>query len=147
MLANKNFPKVRKMLLFLAPFKFNTLLASFAGTLLLPLCLLLRPILKCWRVGAALMRFTWANQSERRILVSNFCVTCNSFCDFYTSDRFPYVSDLPENKHRRLHVLKDATPIVVNSMICTQQVHGARDVCHGKQRVAQFYRASHTSST
>ena len=38
----------------------------FAGTLLLPLCLFLRPILKFWSVVATLMRFTWANVSERR---------------------------------------------------------------------------------
>ena len=40
-------------------FNFRTLLARapscFAGTLLLPLCLLLRPILKFWSVGATLM--------------------------------------------------------------------------------------------
>ena len=39
-------------------------------------------------VGAALMRFTWANISERRILVSNFSVTCNSFREFDTLDWF-----------------------------------------------------------
>ena len=57
---------------------FGQLPRCFAGTLLLPLCLLLRPILKFWSVGAALMSFTWANKSERRIFVSNFSVTCNS---------------------------------------------------------------------
>ena len=71
-------------------FNFITLLASFhaafAGILLLPLCLLLRPILKFWSFGAALMRFTWANISERRILVSKFSVTCNSFPEFHTLD-------------------------------------------------------------
>ena len=56
---------------------FGKLLRCFAGTLLLPLCFLLRPILKFWSVGAALMRFTWANISERRILVSKFSVTRN----------------------------------------------------------------------
>ena len=40
---------------------FGQLPRCFAGTLLLPLCLLLRPILKFWSVGAALMRFTWAS--------------------------------------------------------------------------------------
>ena len=63
----------------------------FAGTLLLPLCLLLRPILTFWSVGATLMRFTWANHSERRILVSNFGVTCNGFREFYTLDWFLHV--------------------------------------------------------
>ena len=74
---------------------FGQLPRCFAGTLLLPLCLLLRPILKFWSVGAAVMRFTRANITERRILVSNFGVTCNSFPEFYTSDRFPCVWALP----------------------------------------------------
>ena len=56
------------------------------GTLPLPLCLFLKPILKFGSVGAALMRFTWANISERRVFVSNVCVTCNSFREFYTLD-------------------------------------------------------------
>ena len=93
----------------------------FAGTLLLPLCLLLRPILKFWSVGATLMRFTSAkNHSERRILVSNVSVTCNGFCEFYTSDRFQYVWALPQNRWRprRLHILKYAT-----QLSCTFQ-HG-----------------------
>ena len=67
----------------------------FAGTLLLPLCLLLRLILKFWSVGATLMRLTWANQSGRRILVSNFSVTCNSFREFHTLDWFLHVWALP----------------------------------------------------
>ena len=53
------------------------------------------PILKFWSVGATLMRFTLAYQSERRILVSNVCVTCNGFLEFYTLDWFPYVWALP----------------------------------------------------
>ena len=61
------------------------------GTLFLPHSLLWRPILNFWSVGVALMRFTWANQSERRILVSNFSVTCNSFREFYTLDWFLHV--------------------------------------------------------
>ena len=36
--------------------------------------------------------------------------------------------------------------IVVYSMICTQQVRGARDSCHGKQPVSPFYRTTHVSS-
>ena len=41
----------------------------FTGRSLLPLCLFLRPIIKFWSIGVTLMRFTWANHSERRILV------------------------------------------------------------------------------
>ena len=40
------------------------------------------------------MRFTWANLSERKISVSNVCVTCNGFREFYTSDRFSCVCAL-----------------------------------------------------
>ena len=35
--------------------------------------------------------FTWAKISERRILVSNVCVTCNSFREFHTLDWFLHV--------------------------------------------------------
>ena len=45
-------------------YTFGQLPRCFAGTLLLPLCLLQRPILKFWSVGATLMRFTWAKISE-----------------------------------------------------------------------------------
>ena len=72
-------------------FNLNTHLASFHAASRAPCsCLLLRPVVKFWSVGATLMRFTWANQSERRIMimVSNFSVMCNSFCEIYTSDRF-----------------------------------------------------------
>ena len=69
------FPKVRRMLLFRAPLiliHFWPASRCFAGTLLLPLCLFLWTILKFRSVGATLMRFTWTNVTERRILVSNF---------------------------------------------------------------------------
>ena len=54
-----------------------------------------------------------ANQSKRWILVSNVCVTYNGFRQFYTSDRFPYVWALPQNRCRlrRLHVLEYATQL------------------------------------
>ena len=96
-------------------FNFNTLFGQlqrcFAGTLLLPLCLLLRPILKCWSVRATLMRFTWANISDRRILVSNFGMTCNSLCESHTLDWSLHVCALPENRLRRRHVLKYTTQL------------------------------------
>ena len=108
------FPKVRRMLLCFSPwnlYTFGQLPRCFAGTLLLPLCLLLRPILKFWSVGASLMRFAWVKITEWRILVSNFSVTCNSFREFYTLDWFLHVWALPQDRLRRLHVLKDATPL------------------------------------
>ena len=117
MQAGTYFPKVRRTLLFHAPLIlehiFGQLPRCFAGTLLLPLCLLLRPILKFWSVGAALMRFTCANHSERRILVSNFSVTCNSFREFHTLDWFLHAWALPWNRWRlrRLHVLEYTTQL------------------------------------
>ena len=63
----------------------------FTGTLLLPFRLLLRPILKFWSIGVTLMRFAWANHSERRIFVSNVSVTYKRIREFYASDRFPCV--------------------------------------------------------
>ena len=61
-------------------------------------------------LGAALMRFTWANISERWILVSNVSVT-NSLREIHTLDWFPHVCALPENRLRRLHILKNATQL------------------------------------
>ena len=57
------------------------------------------------------MRFTWANISERRILVSNFGMTCNSLCEFYTLDGLQHVGALPEKRLRRRHVLKYTTQL------------------------------------
>ena len=55
-------------------------------------------ILERW--GCA-QRLPWANVSKRRISVSNFGVTCNSFREFHTLDWLPHVCALPER-----HVLK-----------------------------------------
>ena len=121
------FPKVRRMLLFLAPL----ILTHFwpASTLLrghLALATLSAPETdpQIWSVGAALMRFTWANLSERRILVSNFSVTCNGFCELLhigsvsaclsSSVRLRLTSAAP--------CPEIGNPIVLYSMICTQQV-------------------------
>ena len=114
MQASTNFPKVRRMLLCFSPVIKNTfgqLPRCFAGQSLLPLCLLLRPILKFWSVGATLMRFTWANHSKRWILVSNVGMTCNGFSESNTSDWLPHVWALPQNRCglRRLHILEYAT--------------------------------------
>ena len=113
MQAGTFFPKVRRMLLCHAPListhVFGQHPRCFAGTLLLPLCLLVRPILEFWSVGATLMRFTWANISERRILVTNFSMTRNSLCESHSLGWFPHVCALQENRLRRRHVLKYAT--------------------------------------
>ena len=93
---------------------FGQLPHCVAGTLLLPLCPLLGPILEFWSVGGMLLRFTWANQSERRILVSNFSsVTCNGPRELHTLDWFLHVWALPSDwrQLRRLHVLTDATQL------------------------------------
>ena len=65
-------------------------------------------ILERW---ATLMRLTWANISERRILVSNFGLTRNSLCELHTLDSLRHVCALPENRLRRHHVLKYATQL------------------------------------
>ena len=109
----------------------------FAGTLFLPLCLFLRPILKFWSIGVTLMRFTSANHSERRILVSNVSVTCNvllcilhigsvSVC-LSSSEKSMKTSAAPYPGIRN--------PIVVYSM------------SKRLQRVSPFYDAAHASST
>ena len=75
-------------------FEFRTLMASLDAASRATCschCLLLRPALTCWSVVATLMRFSWASHSERRVLVSSVCITCNGFREFYTSDRFPHV--------------------------------------------------------
>ena len=58
MQAGTYFPKVRRMLLCFSPLILNTfgqLPRCFAGSLLLPFCLFLRPVLKFWSVGATLI--------------------------------------------------------------------------------------------
>ena len=63
----------------------------FTGTSLLPFRIFLRPIHEFWSIGVTLMMITSANQSERRISVSNVNMTYDGFCELYTSDWFPYV--------------------------------------------------------
>ena len=96
-------------------FNFNTFLASFHVASRAPCsCYSVSSCegsSKIWSAGATLMRFTWANISERRILVSNFGVTCNSLCEFHTLDRLRHVGALPEKILRRRHVLKCATQL------------------------------------
>ena len=110
------FPKVRRMFALSRSFKLNTLLASFprcfAGTLALATLSLPETdpqILERW--GFADEVSPGQNISERRILVSNFSVTCNSLREFYTLDWFLHVWALPENRLRRLHVLRDTTQL------------------------------------
>ena len=55
--------------------------------------------------------------SERRILVSNFSMTCDSLCESHTLDWLPHVCALPENRLWRRHVLKTRNPIAVHQMI------------------------------
>ena len=63
------------------------------------------------------MRFTWANISERRILVTNFSVTRTSLCEFHTLDWLRHVGALPENRLRRASCPEIHNPIVVRQMI------------------------------
>ena len=98
--VDTNFPKVRRMLFLCFSLKFSDIFGQlprcFTGTLLLPLCLFLRPILKFWTRGATLMRITWANHSKRWILVSNVSMTDHGFSESNTSDWFQYVWALPQ---------------------------------------------------
>ena len=106
------FPKVRRMLVYFSPL----ILGFFqpASTLLHGHIALAIPslpetdpqILERWSNADEVQL---ANISERRILVSNFGMTCNGLCEFHTLDWRRHVSALPENRLRRLHVLKYAT--------------------------------------
>ena len=91
-------------------FNYNTFLASFHAASRAP-CSCHSVSSRDRSSNSTLMRFTWANQSERRIFVSNFSVTCNSFRDFHTLDWSLHVCALPENRLRRLHVLKYTTQL------------------------------------
>ena len=90
-------------------YNFNTLLASFHAASRAPCSC--HSVSSCER-SSNLERwgyaheFTWTNVTERRILVSNFGMTCNSLCEFHTLDRLRHVSALPENRLRKRHVLK-----------------------------------------
>ena len=93
---------------------FYTIWASFHASSRAPCSchsLLLKTILKFWSVGCTLMRFTWANISERRILVSNFGMARNSFWELHPLDWVRHVCALPENRLRRRHVLKYTTQL------------------------------------
>ena len=46
----------------------------------------------------------------KRILVSNFCVTCNSLFEFHTLDWLRHVGALPENRLRRLSCPETRNP-------------------------------------
>ena len=76
-------------------FNINTFLASFHAASRAPCSC--HSVFSCdrssnfERVGAALMRFAWSIISERRILVSNFSVTSNSFREFHTFNWFLHV--------------------------------------------------------
>ena len=140
---------------------FGHLPRCFAGTLILPFCLLLRSIFKFGNVGDTLMKSTWANISERLIVLSNLSVTFNSFREFHTLDWFLlHVWALPQETStascRERH-----NPIVVRSMTGVQQVlvsthdkyhvwHRVspvfRDFCQGWQQVAKRFCANHYSS-
>ena len=114
--AGTNFPKVRRMR-FYSSFNFRMLLASLhAASRALRSC----HSVSSWdrssnlgALGVTLMRITWANHSKRWILVSNVSTTYDGFCELNTSDRFPYVWALPQNRWRlrRLHILKYATQL------------------------------------
>ena len=101
MQADTNFPKVRRMLLCLAPLNLihfwqtSTLLRGPIALATLSLPETDPQILERWRcayeVHLGKYVYIYMYISERRILVSNFSVTCNSLCEFYTLDWFLHV--------------------------------------------------------
>ena len=98
----------------------------FTGPSLLPFRLFLRPILKFWSIGATLMRFTWTNVTERRILVSNGSMTYHGFRDLNTSDWFSVclISSVKSMKTSAVPSPGIRNPIVV--LFSTQPLH----FCH-----------------
>ena len=121
------------MLLFHAPIIFNTCLASFHAASRAPCsCHSVSSWDRSPNFGTLGLRW-WGspgqNLSERRIFVSNFSVTCNSFREFHTLD----MSWKTQPSCRVFDELHPTGP--------------SRDGCHALQRVALFYHATHTSST
>ena len=109
------FSEAEKNVALWCSFSFNTFLASFHAASRAPCSC--HSVSSCERssnfgaLGATLMRFTWTNVTERGILVSNFGMPCNSLCELHTLDWLRHVGALPENRLRRLHVLKYATQL------------------------------------
>ena len=120
MLANTNFPKVRRMLLFHAPLfliHFRPASPLLRGHLALAtLSLPETRSSKFWSIGVTLMRITWANHSNRWILVLNVSITYHGFGESNTSDWLPHVWALPQDRWRlrRLHIFKYATQLSCN---------------------------------
>ena len=97
MKAGTSFPKVRRILRFHAPLilthfwpAFTLLRGHLALANLSPLEIDPQ-ILERLGYAHEVHRFTWTNITERKILVSNVRVTCNSLCKFLTLERFPHV--------------------------------------------------------
>ena len=149
--AGTPFPKVRRMLLFHAPWisehfwPTSTLLHGHLALAILSLPETDPQILEHWgyadedHLGKSFqaMDFGLKCQPDVRRLswishVGLVSVCLSSSAKSMKTSAAPY----PEIRN----------PIVVYLMSCTQQVLGARDVCHGKQRVSPFYRTTHASS-
>ena len=96
---------------------FGHLPRCLAGTSLLPFRLFLRPILKFWSIGAALMRITWANHSKWWVLVSNDSVTYHGSSESNTSDWFLYVWALPQNRWKSLKTSAAPYPGIRNPIV------------------------------
>ena len=115
--VDTNSPKVRRMLFYVSPLVSGYILAIFhaasRASSLLPFRLFLRPILKFWSIGVALIRITWWNYSKRWFSVSNVGVTWHGFGELNTSDWLQYVWASPQNRWRlrRLHIMKYATQL------------------------------------
>ena len=138
MQAGTYFPKVRRMLLFLAPLNLihicpaSTLLHC---TLLLPLCLLLRSLLKFWSVG-----FTDEVHLGESFRAKDFGLEC--LRDVQRLSWILHIGSVSACLSSSVQSMKTSAapypgirnPIVVYLM-------------SRKQRVSPFYRIAHTSST
>ena len=89
---------------------FNILWASFHAAsrapCSLPLCLILRLILKFWDVGVALMRFSWANQSSEGFWSRMSAWRATAFVKIGSAS-VCLSSSVNRWRFRRLHFLED----------------------------------------
>ena len=110
MQAGTCFPKVRRMLLFLAPIMLihfwpaSTLLRGHLALATLSLPETDPQILERWGCADEV-------HLGKLLHANDFGMTCNSLCEFHTLDWFRHVCALPENRLRRLHVLKYTTQL------------------------------------
>ena len=101
-------------------FNFDTFLVSFhAASRALCSCHFVSSWDRYSNFGALGLRwwFTWTNVTERGILVWNFGMTCNGFCELRTLDRLRHVSALPEKWISAVSCPEMRNPIAVHQKL------------------------------